>query len=108
MWGKRAENQNKTQTTIVDSEKAFYELLNSPCTEVTNLIFQNDDVAWVSWKYSEENVDAWKNFNVAVAAYVTTQTRLKMYEYLSKWGSLLCTVIQTRSSMFRKSMTPQK
>ena len=27
MWGKLAQNQNKTQTTIVDSEKEFYELL---------------------------------------------------------------------------------
>ena len=38
MWGKWAQNQNKTQTTIVDSEKEFYELLTSPGTEVTNLI----------------------------------------------------------------------
>ena len=72
MWGKWAQNQIKSQTTIVDSEKEFYERLTSPGTEVTNLIFPNDDVAWVSWKYSEENVAAWKKVNVAVAAYVTT------------------------------------
>ena len=35
MWGKWAQNQNKTQTTIVDSEKEFYVLLTSPGTEVT-------------------------------------------------------------------------
>ena len=52
MWGKWAQNQNKTQTTIVDSEKEFYELLTSPGTEVTNLIFPNNEVAWISWKYS--------------------------------------------------------
>ena len=57
--------------------------MTSPDTEVTNLIFPNDDVAWVSWKYSEENVAAGKNVNVAVAANVTTQARLKLYEYLS-------------------------
>ena len=39
--GKWAQNQNKTQTTIVESEKVFYELLTSPGTEVTNLIFPN-------------------------------------------------------------------
>ena len=86
MWGKWAQNKNKTQTTIVDSEKGFYELLTCPGTEVTNLIFPNDDVAWISWKYSEDNVAAGKNVNVAVAAYVTTQARLKLYEYLSKLG----------------------
>jgi len=78
--------ENKTQTTNVDSEKEFYELLTSPGTEVTNLIFPNDDVAWVSRKYSEENVATGKYINMAVAAYVTTQARLKLYEYLSKLG----------------------
>ena len=70
----------------MDSEKEFYELLTSPGTEVTNLIFPNDDVALVFWKYSEANVAARKNVNVAVAAYVTTQVRLKLYVYLSKVG----------------------
>jgi len=78
MWGKWAQNQNKTQTTIVDSEKEFYKLLTCPCTEVTNLIFPNDYVAWVSWKYSEDNIAIGKNVNVAVAAYVTTQAGLKL------------------------------
>ena len=86
MRGKWAENQNKTQTTIVDSEIEFYELLTCPGTEVSNLIFPNDDVAWVSWKYSEDNVAKGRNVNVAVTAYVSTQARLKLYEYLSKLG----------------------
>ena len=43
-------------------------------------------MAWVSWKYSEDNVTSGKNVNVAVPAYVTTQARLKLYEYLSKFG----------------------
>jgi hypothetical protein len=86
MWDKWAQNQNKTQTTIVDSENEFYELLTCPGTEVTNLIFPNDDVAWVSCKYSEDNTAVGKNVNVVVAAYVTTQARLKLYEYLSKMG----------------------
>jgi len=84
MWGKWAQKQNKTQTTIVDSEKEIYELLTYPDTEVTNLIYPNDDVAWISWKYSEDNITIGKNVNVAVAAYVTTQARLKLYDYMSK------------------------
>jgi len=56
IWGKWAQNQNKTQTTIVDSEKEIYELLTSPGTEVTNLILPNNEVSWVCWKYSENNV----------------------------------------------------
>ena len=86
MWGKWAQNQNKNQTTIVNSEKEFYELLRSPGTEVTNLILPNDEVEWVSRKYSGDNVATGKNFNVEFAAYITTQARLKLYEDLSKLG----------------------
>jgi len=86
MWGKWAQNQNKTQTTLVTSVKGLYELLTSPGTEVTNLIFPNDEVVWVSWKHSEENIAVGKNVIVAVAAYVTTKARLKLYEYLSELG----------------------
>jgi len=62
----------------VTSEKVFYELLTRPGIKVTNLIFPNEDVAWISWKYCEDNVAAGKNVNVAVAAYVTAQARLKL------------------------------
>jgi len=86
MWGKWAQNQNKTQTTILTSVKELYELLTSPGTEVTNITFTNNDVVWVSWKHSEDNIGAGKNVNVAVAAYVTTQVRLKFYEYLNESG----------------------
>ena len=53
-------------------------------TEVTNHTCPNDDVASASWKYSEDNVAAGKNIKVAVAAYVTTEARLKLYDYLSE------------------------
>jgi len=60
MWCKSAQNQNKTQTTIVNSVKDYYEVLTSPGTEVKNLIFPKEDAAWASWKYSDDNVAAGK------------------------------------------------
>jgi hypothetical protein len=70
----------------LSNRQEFYELLTSPGTDVRNLIFPNENVAWVSWKCSEDNVAAGKYVNVAVADYVTTQARLKLYGYLSKLG----------------------
>jgi hypothetical protein len=58
----------------------------SRCTAVRNPVFPNDDLAWVSWRYAENNVAAGKNVNVLVAAYVTTQAQLKLHEYMSKLG----------------------
>jgi len=84
MLGNWAQNQNKTQATIVNSDKGSYELSTSLGTDVTNLIFPNEEVGWVPCKYSEHNVTSGTNVNVEVAAYVTTDARLKLYEYLSK------------------------
>jgi len=90
IWGNLPQKQNKTRTTLVTSVKELYELLTSPGTEVTNLIFPIDDVVWVSWKHSEDNIAAGKNVNMAVAAFVTAQARLKLYDYLSElWESVL-------------------
>ena len=72
--------------TYCRHSKEFYDLLTSPGTKVTNLIFPNNKVAWVSCKYFEDNVATGKNVNVAVATYLTTQARLKLCECLSKLG----------------------
>jgi hypothetical protein len=86
MWCKLAHNKNKTQTTIVESTKEFYKLLTSPRIEVCNLIFPHADAAWVSCKHFCDNVPAGKNVNVAFAAILTTQSRLKLLGNLKKFG----------------------
>jgi len=60
--------------------------LTSPGTEVTNLIFPNDAAVYVSWKHSKHNIAAGKNVNVAVAAHLKTQARMKLYDYMSVLG----------------------
>ena len=84
MWGKWAQTQKKKSTQILLTQRKSYELLTSPGTEVTNLIFLNNEVACFTGKYSENNVAEWENVNLAVAAYVTTQARLRLYEYMNK------------------------
>jgi len=85
MWGKWVQNQTRPRIQS-STQKEFYELLTSLGTEVTKLIFPNEEVESVSWNYSDDNVTSGKNVNVAVAAYVTTEARLKLYEYLRKLG----------------------
>jgi hypothetical protein len=46
--------------------------------EVTNFIFPNEDVAWLSWEHTEENTATGKKVNVARAAYLTTGAHLKL------------------------------
>jgi hypothetical protein len=98
MWGKWAQKQNKNHTTLVTQEKEFYKLLTCPGTEVRNIIFPNDEVALISWKYIEDNVASGKNENVVVAAYVITQARLKLYEYARVGG--VCADCDTDSIIY--------
>jgi len=56
--GKWAQNQRKTQRTVVTSVKVLCKFLTSPDTEVTNFIFPYDDVVSVSWKHSKDIITA--------------------------------------------------
>jgi hypothetical protein len=65
-------------------------------------------VVWVSWKFAENNITSGKSVNVAVDAYITTQARLKLYEYLNKLGHSVL-YGDTDSVVFvRKTPEPQK
>jgi hypothetical protein len=57
----------------------FYEFLASQCTDVTYIIFAKGDVAWLSWKYTDENKATCKNFKLATAAYAASGARRKLY-----------------------------
>jgi hypothetical protein len=48
MWGKWTQNQNKTQTMLTGTEKESYDFMMSPEIQVSNLLFPNEEVIWVS------------------------------------------------------------
>jgi len=68
---------------------------------LTNFILPKVDVVWFSWEYFEDNVEAGNKVNVAVAAYITIQAWLKLYEYLIKVGYSVLYSDKTLSSSFR-------
>ena len=85
----------------MNSEKTLYELVTSPCTVRKNLIFPNDDVVWVTWKNSEDNIAAGSNVIVAFAAYVTSMFDSNYTGNLVNCGKVSCTVKQTVVSSFK-------
>ena len=56
MWGKLAERNNRTQTKLISDPKELYRFLATPGIEMIKLVFANDEVVWVSWKFTAENV----------------------------------------------------
>jgi hypothetical protein len=84
MWEKLAENTNKHRQLRLRHENVWVPFLFG--IELTTLIFQNDDVAWLSWRYTEENMIIGKDVNVAIVPYVTKGARLKLYPFLDALG----------------------
>jgi hypothetical protein len=58
--------------------KEFYDFMTSPVIEVSNLLNPNDQVAWISWQYTLENIMSGGNAKDAITAYVTTSARLNL------------------------------
>lgn len=54
--------------------------------DINHLSIVNEDVLLVTYHYKEEAAKNLSTVNVAIAAYVTAQARLKLYSYLEKLG----------------------
>jgi len=50
-----------------------------------NLVFANDDVVWISWKYrAEEDEPSLRHTNEEIVAYVFAVARNHLYDYLDR------------------------
>ena len=43
----------------------------------------SEDVMIVNWKYKEDNMATVKNYNLAIASYVTAYARLELYRLMA-------------------------
>jgi arginine repressor len=59
--------------------------LATPGIEVVYLVFANDEVVWVSWKFAaEERVPSLRHTNEVIVAYVTAGARILLYRHLDR------------------------
>jgi len=57
--------------------------LATPCIEVVHLVFENDEIVWVSWTLTaEERVPSLRHTNEVIGAYVTAGARTNLYRHL--------------------------
>lgn len=83
-WGKFGQRENLPKTTIINKPNELYEMLSDPSKIVNNLLIINENTLVLNWEYREEDSEILSTGNVCIAAYTTTQARLKLYEYLEK------------------------
>ncbi|XP_054259940.1 uncharacterized protein LOC128984630 [Macrosteles quadrilineatus] len=86
-WGKFGQRENQTKATIVRDPKTLFQMFSSPEIKVNRLQIVNDEVVVVSWEYLMEVGEPLSNINVCIAAYTTSQARLKLYEHLEALGA---------------------
>ncbi|XP_046687493.1 uncharacterized protein LOC124373142 [Homalodisca vitripennis] len=81
-WGKFGQRENQTKTLITrDPEELFRLCMNSGV--IVNTIQEvSEDVVLVSWQHLEEVGESLSTVNVVLAAYTTSQARLKLYDHL--------------------------
>jgi trehalose-6-phosphate synthase len=85
MCGKPTERNNRTQTKLISDPEELYRFLATPVIDVINLVFANDEVVWVSWKFTvEERVPSLRHRNEVFGAYVTAGARIHLYQHLDR------------------------
>ncbi|XP_023312242.1 uncharacterized protein LOC108915368 [Anoplophora glabripennis] len=85
-WGKLGQRENQPKTSIVRNPAEFFGMLTNPSIYVNSALPINEDTLIVNWEHKEEAYDPLTTVNVVIAAYVTTQARLKLYSYLEQLG----------------------
>ena len=84
LWGKLAQRENMTKTKYFSEPSKFFDLVTNPNKIVKNVDICRENLLLVNWEDTESNVEAHAGSNVSVAAFVTAQARLKLYEPLEK------------------------
>ena len=87
LWGYFALNSNKTQFKIVNNKAEIENLLNDEQYIVHDIDTKDENFAQVMYSIKEEYLFGGLSSNVIIAAFVTAQGRLKLYEELSKLGT---------------------
>jgi hypothetical protein len=85
MWGKFRERAQRPKTKLISEPKELYSFLATPDVQVSNMMFSNDEVVWMSWQHSDEaRVPTPKHANDVIASFVTAGPRTHLYRYLDR------------------------
>lgn len=86
-WGKFGQRENQQKTVIIRNTDDYFSLFSNPSIEVCHVTLTSDDkTVLVNYQFREEAADVLPTVNVAIAAYTTTQARLKLYREFQKLG----------------------
>jgi hypothetical protein len=83
LWGKLAQRPNQPQTKVINNYTEMWNLINNPKIEILGDIRINDMLVY-NYRYVEDHMAKPGNTSVAIAAFVTSYARLKLYEKMER------------------------
>ena len=84
VWGKLAQRENLPRTKYISEPSKFFDPVTNPSQFVKNVAAYGEQFLLVNWEDMDSIIEAHACSNVAVAAFVTAQARLKLYGVLEK------------------------
>lgn len=85
-WGNFGQRPNQTKTEIISKPDRWHQVLLDSQLEIENIVFVTDDLVEVSYKIINEYVGHEYNTNIYVAAFTTSNPRIRLYTMLDNLG----------------------
>jgi len=86
LWGKLGELLIKLQFKIIADSSEWFQLISNEQYSVERVDYLNNKYLQVHYKNVHEINETVTKTNIALASFITTYGRLKLYEYLDKLG----------------------
>ena len=86
-WGKFGQNPNKSKLTYIANPIDYIAMMHNDAIEITDLMYANKEHIALRWNSKSDFVEALPNTNVILAAFTTSQARLKLYDLLQPLGN---------------------
>jgi hypothetical protein len=84
LQGKFGQRAGLLSTDYYTNQDVYFDLVFDPSVEVHSVQIINPQMVCVQHRKTDEFIEDASNTNVIVAAWVTAQARLKLYEYLEQ------------------------
>ena len=100
-WGRYAMQTLKTVCKFVKNYQELFDYFNNKQYEVKNVLFPTEEIAMLLYQDSKEMHWGSNQTNVAIAAFVTSQARLKLYSEMKLLGERVM-YVDTDSIIFKR------
>jgi DNA polymerase elongation subunit (family B) len=87
LWGYLAMNNDRVSHKMINDRAQWFKFVNDDTIKITNVDFSNMNMLHVIYKNVDEKRTTSNKTNVVVAAFITSQARLKLYDELYKLGN---------------------